>query len=93
MTSLGQDKGDRVKVLHLSRSSTVKNLFMKLENISSVNLDIRIWMMKKDFFISQVKAVTATVSHSVPGGGGHRKYKQWLKEVEKYALMSGKPSL
>lgn len=50
---------------------------------------------EKDFFISQVKAVTAALSVPLssvitPFEGGPRKFKQWLKEVEKYAVMSGK---
>jgi hypothetical protein len=49
----------------------------------------------KEFFISQIKAITAALSIPLssvvtPFEGDPTKFKQWIKEVEKYALMSGK---
>lgn len=49
----------------------------------------------KEFFINQIKAMTAALSIPLssvvtPFEGDPRKFKQWVKEVEKYALMSGK---
>jgi hypothetical protein len=49
----------------------------------------------KEFFISQIKAMTAALSIPLssvvtPFEGDPTKFKQWIKEVEKYALMSGK---
>ena len=50
---------------------------------------------EKDFFINQIKAMTAALSLPLssvvtPFEGDPRKFKRWVKEVEKYALMSGK---
>lgn len=69
---------------------------MTLRHTSSVNPDIRSRMTKKDFLMSQMRAVTAALSVPLssvitPFEGDPRKFKQWLKEVGKYALMSGKP--
>lgn len=49
----------------------------------------------KDFFIGQVKAMTAAISVPLssvitPFEGDAKKFKQWIKEVEKYSVMSGK---
>lgn len=46
--------------------------------------------------MSQLREVTAALSVPLssvitPFEGDPRKFKQWFKEVEKYALMSGKP--
>lgn len=50
---------------------------------------------EKDFFIGQVKAITAALSVPLssvitPFEGDAQKFKQWIKEVEKYSVMSGK---
>lgn len=50
---------------------------------------------EKDFFFGQVKAMTAALSVPLssvitPFEGDSKKFKQWVKEVEKYGLMSGK---
>lgn len=49
----------------------------------------------KDFFIGQVKAITSALtvplsSVITPFEGDASKYKQWIKEIEKYGLLSGK---
>ena len=49
----------------------------------------------KEFFINQIKTMTAALSIPLSSvvtqyEGDPRKLKQWIKEVEKYALMSGK---
>ena len=49
----------------------------------------------KEFFINQIKAMTAALSIPLssvvtPFEGDPAKFKQWVKEVEKYALLSGK---
>lgn len=49
----------------------------------------------KDFFMGQVKALTAALSVPLsfvitPFEGGASKFKRWIKEIEKYGLLSGK---
>ena len=49
----------------------------------------------KEFFINQIKAMTAALSIPLSSvvtqyEGDPRKFKQWIKEIEKYALLSGK---
>lgn len=49
----------------------------------------------KDFFMGQVKAITAALSVPLssvitPFEGDASKFKRWIKEIEKYGLLSGK---
>lgn len=96
MANLGQEKGEQGK------DSSVKSPLSSQEYFhETIKYQFREPKHpkpddEKDFFISQVKAVTAALS--VPLSSvitlfevDPRKFKQWLKEGKKYALMSGKP--